>query len=490
MVCARCGHANPAEARFCSSCGAPLARATTTRRRSRSPAVEAADVEDELERYLEGLPAGRRAARRPARPGVGLVVPARAAETPRSAGTRTPTSSSTTSRCPAATSQIDKDDDGYVLRDVGSLNGTYVNRERVDEARLRPRRRGADRSLPPELRARRRRARTDPWPTPRTCRSATCSTSCRDEFPDITISKIRFLESQGLVEPERTPSGYRKFYAADVERLRFVLRQQREHFLPLKVIKERLDDADADGCAPRPAVRRKRTTLRRRPKASPPARRRGKRPAKEPALFEETRRRRGAGRGPRGDARSSSTSRAPTTSPSRRSRREPDPRRARPGGRAHRRGARPARGVRARRARAPAPATGCCSTRTRSRSRAIAAGFMRHGIEPRHLRMYRAFAEREALLFEQVLLPYRRQRNPEAQARTAEALGELAGLGRRLRTVHAAPSRCGARSAAERTDADAGVRPARRRDDRRARSAARRRDRGRPSRRRACSSAC
>jgi DNA-binding transcriptional MerR regulator len=65
----------------------------------------------------------------------------------------------------------------------------------------------------------------------------------------------------------------------------------------------------------------------------------------------------------------------------------------------------------------------------------IATGFMRHGIEPRHLRMYRAFAEREASLFEQVLLPYRRQRNPDAQARTSEALGDLAGLGRRLRTV-------------------------------------------------------
>src|SRR3954454_10307288 len=69
----------------------------------------------------------------------------------------------------------------------------------------------------------------------------------RDEFPDITISKIRFLESQGLVEPERTPSGYRKFYPADVERLRFILRQQREHFLPLKVIKERLDEIDSNG---------------------------------------------------------------------------------------------------------------------------------------------------------------------------------------------------------------------------------------------------
>src|SRR5689334_15133525 len=63
-----------------------------------------------------------------------------------------------------------------------------------------------------------------------------------DEFPDITISKIRFLESQGLVNPERTPSGYRKFYAADLTRLRWILYQQKEHFLPLKVIKERLDE--------------------------------------------------------------------------------------------------------------------------------------------------------------------------------------------------------------------------------------------------------
>ncbi|HLN41946.1 MAG TPA: MerR family transcriptional regulator [Acidimicrobiales bacterium] len=63
----------------------------------------------------------------------------------------------------------------------------------------------------------------------------------RQEFPDVTISKIRFLESQGLVNPERTPSGYRKFYEHDVERLRWVLRQQREHFLPLKVIKGRLE---------------------------------------------------------------------------------------------------------------------------------------------------------------------------------------------------------------------------------------------------------
>src|SRR5450432_2790532 len=69
----------------------------------------------------------------------------------------------------------------------------------------------------------------------------------REEFPEITISKIRFLESQGLVDPERTPSGYRKFYAGDTARLRWILREQRDNFLPLKVIKERLDEIDRDG---------------------------------------------------------------------------------------------------------------------------------------------------------------------------------------------------------------------------------------------------
>ncbi len=64
------------------------------------------------------------------------------------------------------------------------------------------------------------------------------------EFPDVTISKIRFLESQGLIDPERTPSGYRKFYPADIERLRWILKEQRENFLPLKVIKDRLESGE------------------------------------------------------------------------------------------------------------------------------------------------------------------------------------------------------------------------------------------------------
>jgi DNA-binding transcriptional MerR regulator len=77
----------------------------------------------------------------------------------------------------------------------------------------------------------------------------------RGDFPDVTISKIRFLESEGLVQPGRTPSGYRQFAGADVERLRFVLTAQRDHYLPLKIIKEQLDAADG-GVDPAPAPQR------------------------------------------------------------------------------------------------------------------------------------------------------------------------------------------------------------------------------------------
>lgn len=66
----------------------------------------------------------------------------------------------------------------------------------------------------------------------------------RPDFPDVTISKIRFLESEGLVRPARTASGYRQFTSADVDRLRYVLSAQRDRYLPLKVIKEQLDAAD------------------------------------------------------------------------------------------------------------------------------------------------------------------------------------------------------------------------------------------------------
>jgi len=72
----------------------------------------------------------------------------------------------------------------------------------------------------------------------------------RPDFPDVTISKIRFLEAEGLVTPQRSPSGYRRFTAYDSARLRFILTAQRDHYLPLKVIKAQLD-SQPDGEIPR-----------------------------------------------------------------------------------------------------------------------------------------------------------------------------------------------------------------------------------------------
>ena len=92
----------------------------------------------------------------------------------------------------------------------------------------------------------------------------------RGEFSDITISKIRFLESEGLIDPQRTPSGYRKFTNVDLERLRYVLAAQRDQYLPLRVIKENLDALDR-GLTPSatpgsPAARRSTTATTRRPR--------------------------------------------------------------------------------------------------------------------------------------------------------------------------------------------------------------------------------
>jgi len=246
----------------------------------------------------------------------------------------------------------------------------------------------------------------------------------RPEFSDITISKIRFLESQGLIDPERTPSGYRKFSPEDIERLRFILRQQREHFLPLKVIKERLEQMDRGETpdAGDPPVAADPVKARRRKPAA----------ATEP-LFEMARRAADAD-----DARVATSGMSDSEAPD---------------DFAH-----PQTEVALTRSELAQAAGitdaelgqleeyGLIAPTHTARDRVlfdddalviarVAAKFMRHGVEARHLRMYRAFAEREAGLFEQVLLPYRRQRNPEAQARTRETLGELSGLGRQLRTA-------------------------------------------------------
>jgi DNA-binding transcriptional MerR regulator len=70
----------------------------------------------------------------------------------------------------------------------------------------------------------------------------------QDEFPDVSVSKIRFLETEGLIQPARSPSGYRKFATADVDRLRYILTAQRDRYLPLRVIKDQLDaEEEEDG---------------------------------------------------------------------------------------------------------------------------------------------------------------------------------------------------------------------------------------------------
>lgn len=77
--------------------------------------------------------------------------------------------------------------------------------------------------------------------TPKPLKIGAVVDALRDEFPDISVSKIRFLEGEGLIDPHRTSSGYRQFAQGDIDRIRYVLRQQRDHFLPLKVIKQNLD---------------------------------------------------------------------------------------------------------------------------------------------------------------------------------------------------------------------------------------------------------
>jgi DNA-binding transcriptional MerR regulator len=223
----------------------------------------------------------------------------------------------------------------------------------------------------------------------------------RDEFPDVTVSKIRFLESQGLIDPERTPSGYRRFSPPDVERLRWILRQQKEHFLPLKVIKERIATLDAP---------------------TRPAKGRGR--GRAAAVVGHD--------GPRATAVLDDDAReAPLDAPSGASLTRRELAKA-AGVTDDQLGQLEEYGLVAPSSELPDRALFDEDALTTAR---VAGAFMRHGIEPRHLRMYLAFAEREAALFAQVLLPYQRQRNPQARARAEETLGELATLGRQLRTA-------------------------------------------------------
>jgi len=219
----------------------------------------------------------------------------------------------------------------------------------------------------------------------------------RPEFPDIRISKIRFLESEGLIAPERSPSGYRKFSREDVGRLTYVLAAQRDRYLPLRVIKDHLDAID-----------------------------RGLEPPDTPG---------GAPRLPRTLMAARDADAEPTgseTAPVRLSRRELL-----------------AAADITEETLGQLESSGLIATRGGHYDQSAlvvaqtAVELSRYGIQVRHLRAFRTAAERELGLFEQVVTPLLRQRGPDARGRAEETAQELAALSIRL---HAALIKAGLRS--------------------------------------------
>ncbi|MGA5898738.1 MerR family transcriptional regulator [Streptomyces venetus] len=198
----------------------------------------------------------------------------------------------------------------------------------------------------------------------------------RDEFPEVTISKIRFLESEGLIEPQRTPAGYRKFSARDVERLGHVLRMQRDHYLPLKVIREHLDAMERGEAVPLPSLGRQRD----------------------------------------GDDFAPEPSEAPTAA------------------RISREELLTAAGVDERELREwesyglVTPLEDGAYEAEAATVAGLVAELGRFGIEPRHLRVMKAAADREAGLVDQVVAPLKRHRNPQTRAHAEARTKELAGL--------------------------------------------------------------
>jgi len=207
--------------------------------------------------------------------------------------------------------------------------------------------------------------------------------SLKPEFPDVTISKIRFLESEGLIEPDRTESGYRKFSEGDVERLHEILRLQRDEYLPLKVIRERLD----------------RGPERNGPSRESPPRHDEPAPEDEMAL-------------PATEVQLTAEELAQ------------------------------AGGVDGELIE-ELESFGLLSSRSVSGVRyydgeslvllRILKDFFKYGVEPRHLRMYRHFADREASFFQAIILPVLRQRNPDARKAASESLSDLARISRQLK---------------------------------------------------------
>ena len=216
-----------------------------------------------------------------------------------------------------------------------------------------------------------------------------------DEFPDVTISKIRYLETEGLINPDRTESGYRTFTDGDVERLRYVLRAQRDRYLPLKVIRDELERID-----------------RGEPATAPDEH--------VPSLLDDV-------------DDDPGTTAAPTAGP-----RRPTAADVAALGDVQLSGRELAEAVglelaqvRALQEHALLPAGDRFDGDAVAAARA-ARGLLAAGLEPRHLRMYRQFADREVGLLGQLVQPMLRQRNPEARRRARQLLDDLAEHGTAL----------------------------------------------------------
>ncbi len=292
-----------------------------------------------------------------------------------------------------------------------------------------------------------------------------------EEFPDVTISKIRFLESQGLIDPERTASGYRKFYADDVELLRCILREQRENYLPLRVIKDRIDSGEIDPTgeqtrpteAPRGIKNVGRADDVPQPGSHPSAGRSHREPsgngaADEPvtgaaALFQRT-------DGPAEDP--GTADEPPPVSAVATAAASPAP--TAPAETPAAAGSGPIESAGAVLPGVLLDADELCAMAQITRAQlaelesyGVVAGasrgeggpfneddveiatiskrFLDAGIEPRHLRGWRVAADREAGLLEQLIQPLLRQRNPEARAQAIAELTELEETGGRLRSA-------------------------------------------------------
>jgi DNA-binding transcriptional MerR regulator len=274
----------------------------------------------------------------------------------------------------------------------------------------------------------------------------------QDEFPDITISKIRFLESQGLLDPERTPSGYRKFYEGDIERLRWILRQQKENFLPLKVIKDRLASGELDDPVEVPVGAA--SSAAAPAPAAPPVRAPASMASRDavgvgevdgpPAVRPTPAATSGSGRG-RARADQGRGSRAPAPPSVVPSFDQDSPSlldNGQTGVSLTVEEILAATGLTAKDL-SELEGFGLIESRTLGNTSyydddalvvaKLASGFMAHGVEARHLRMYKVSAEREAGVFEQLVMPLLKQRNPGARVQATERLDELATLGGRLR---------------------------------------------------------